>query len=63
METATKLKNSYKELKENFSLLSDEPMKNHTSIKIGGPADLFTMPETQNEFVNLIKIIVYHLMI
>ncbi|MCD4743409.1 MAG: UDP-N-acetylmuramate dehydrogenase [Desulfobacteraceae bacterium] len=56
METATKLKNSYKELKENFSLLSDEPMKNHTSIKIGGPADLFAMPETQNEFVNLIKI-------
>ena len=56
METATKLKNSYKELKENFSLLSDEPMKNHTSIRIGGPADLFAMPETQNEFVNLIKI-------
>lgn len=56
METTTKLKSSYKELKESFSLLSNEPMKNHTSIKIGGPADLFAIPETQNEFVNLIKI-------
>lgn len=55
MGTATKFKHSYKELKENFSLLSDEPMKNHTSIKIGGPADLFAMPETQDEFIDLIK--------
>lgn len=54
MENTLKLKNSYKELKENFNLLSDEPMKNHTSIKVGGPADFFAMPETKEEFINLI---------
>lgn len=54
MENILKLKNSYKELKENFNLLSDEPMKNHTSIKVGGLADLFAMPETKEEFINLI---------
>ncbi|MCK5310931.1 MAG: UDP-N-acetylmuramate dehydrogenase [Desulfobacteraceae bacterium] len=54
MERIAKLKDSYKKLKEDFNLLSDEPMKNHTSIKVGGPADLFAMPETNGEFINLI---------
>lgn len=49
------LKSSYKKLKDNFNLLSDEPMKKHTSIQVGGPADLFAMPETKDELVNLIK--------
>lgn len=55
MEKPKKLQNSFKKLKEHFSLLQDEPMKNHTSIKVGGPADLFAMPETKDEFINLIK--------
>ncbi len=54
MENTAKNKNSYKRLKENFKILSNEPMKNHTSIKVGGPADLFAMPETKEEFINLV---------
>ena len=49
------LKSSCKKLQENFTLLSNEPMKNHTSIQVGGPADLFAMPKTKDELVNLIK--------
>ncbi|MCK5099141.1 MAG: FAD-binding protein, partial [Desulfobacteraceae bacterium] len=56
MEKPKKLQNSFKKLKEHFSLLQNEPMRNHTSIKVGGPADLFAMPVTKDEFINLIKI-------
>ncbi len=54
MEDTKQIENSFKKLKENFNLLSDEPMKNHTSIKVGGPADLFATPETKEEFINLV---------
>jgi UDP-N-acetylmuramate dehydrogenase len=50
-----KTKDPYKELKDNFNILSDESMENHTSIKVGGPADLFAMPETNNDFISLIS--------
>lgn len=33
--------------KEN--VLQNEPMSNHTTFKIGGPADYFVMPETPNQ--------------
>lgn len=39
-------KQTYSNLAQRFSLLRDEPMKRHTSFKVGGPADLFAMPET-----------------
>ncbi len=51
----TKLNNSYSKLKEQFTLLCNEPMKNHTSMKIGGPADLFAMPETKKELIALVQ--------
>ncbi|MCP3900603.1 MAG: UDP-N-acetylmuramate dehydrogenase [Desulfobacteraceae bacterium] len=54
MENTKQIDSSFKKLKENFNLLSDEPMKNHTSIKVGGPADLFATPETKEEFINLV---------
>ncbi|MBC7087591.1 MAG: UDP-N-acetylmuramate dehydrogenase [Tissierellales bacterium] len=34
----------------------NELMKNHTSFKIGGPADIFIIPETIEELINAIKI-------
>lgn len=37
------------------SILIDEPMKKHTSFKIGGPADFFVMPETFKEVALLLK--------
>lgn len=33
----------------------DEPMKNHTSFKIGGPADVMIIPHTEKEFVDAIR--------
>lgn len=40
--------------KENVFL--DEPMKKHTSFKIGGPADLLVMPESIDELQKVIEI-------
>jgi UDP-N-acetylmuramate dehydrogenase len=39
-----------KNIKEN------EPMKNHTSFKVGGPADLFLMPQTREELQAVLEI-------
>ena len=32
-----------------------EPMSNHTSFKIGGPADILCIPENTDEVTKLIK--------
>ena len=37
-------------------VLTDEPMKQHTTFKIGGPADFFLVPETGEEVGEIIKI-------
>lgn len=45
-------------LRENFkmsTLLFDEPMKGHTSFKIGGPADLFFIPKTVAQIKEMIR--------
>ncbi|EYE88606.1 UDP-N-acetylenolpyruvoylglucosamine reductase [Fervidicella metallireducens AeB] len=34
----------------------DEPMKNHTSFKVGGPADILVTPETISEISNIIRL-------
>lgn len=36
-------------------ILFDEPMKNHTSFKIGGPADIMIIPSSEGEIVESIK--------
>lgn len=41
--------------KEN--ILIDEPMKNHTSFKIGGPADILVTPTDENQLKEIIKYI------
>lgn len=44
---------------EEDELFFDEPMKNHTSFKIGGPADLFFVPKSIDhieEMLNYLKI-------
>lgn len=35
----------------------DEPMKNHTTFRIGGPADLFAAPKTEEQLQTVVKII------
>lgn len=37
-------------------VLYDEPMKNHTSFKIGGPADVMIIPSNLDELRNAVKI-------
>lgn len=36
-------------------LLRDEPMSRHTSLKVGGPADLYAVPEDADDLQNLLK--------
>lgn len=36
-------------------ILFDEPMKNHTSFKIGGPADVVIIPDNEDDIVNAIN--------
>ena len=32
-----------------------EPMKNHTSFKIGGPADILVIPDKSKDIINIVK--------
>jgi UDP-N-acetylmuramate dehydrogenase len=41
---------------ETENIFVDEPMKNHTSFKVGGPADVLVTPESYEEVVNIIKL-------
>ena len=34
-----------------------EPMKEHTTFRVGGPADLFIMPKDAEELKDVIKIL------
>jgi len=38
------------------TVLVDEPMRKHTSYKIGGPADFYISPRNETEIENLIKL-------
>ena len=35
---------------------TDEPMKQHTTFKIGGPADYFLMPDKDTDVGRIVKI-------
>lgn len=37
-------------------VLFDEPMKNHTSFKIGGPVDVMIIPNNENEVVEAVRL-------
>lgn len=49
---------NYKELYENKDfgqILYDEPLKDHANFGIGGPADVFVLPKTQSQLVELLR--------
>lgn len=53
-------KNKYIKLFEdkNFgNILFNEPMKNHTSFKVGGPADVMIIPKNEEDIINSIKFV------
>src|SRR5699024_2800707 len=42
------------EIVKEEQILVDEPMKNHTSFKIGGPADFLILPKSVEEIKNIV---------
>lgn len=38
------------------TVLIDEPMKNHTTFKIGGPVDIMILPNSQEEIVKAVEV-------
>ena len=52
----TDIENILKEKFEDNQLLFNEPMKRHTSFKIGGAADILVLPKSIEEIVFLIKL-------
>ncbi|KAB3533519.1 UDP-N-acetylmuramate dehydrogenase [Alkaliphilus serpentinus] len=50
------LRKQFIEVIKEENVLQDEPMKNHTSFKIGGPADFLLLPKTIDEIQGIIHI-------
>lgn len=50
-----KIISSLKKAIPGIDVFKDEPMSNHTSFKIGGPADIFISPKTEEEAVSSIN--------
>ncbi len=48
--------NQLKEVISEDKILFNEPMKNHTTFRIGGPADVFIVPETIEDIEKVCKI-------
>ncbi len=43
-------------LRQEFSLVADEPMARHTSFKVGGAADLFAAPSSREELIRMVTL-------
>ncbi|OPJ54980.1 UDP-N-acetylmuramate dehydrogenase [Alkalithermobacter paradoxus] len=43
------------EILDKEDILRDEPMKNHTSFKVGGPADILVTPRNEEQIVDIVK--------
>ena len=55
MKSYLALVDEFKEIVGESNVLVDEPMKNHTSFKVGGPADILVIPGDYEEVRKLIK--------
>ncbi len=51
-----KILDGLKNIVDKDQILFDEPLSKHTTFEIGGPADLFIMPKTTIELVDIIKL-------
>jgi UDP-N-acetylmuramate dehydrogenase len=38
------------------NIKTDEPMKNHTSFKVGGPADILVKPQNELQIKDVLKL-------
>ena len=50
------IKQRFQEILGNDRVLENEPMSKHTTFRIGGPAELFIMPETIGEIAQVIAV-------
>ncbi len=41
-------------------IMTDEPMSKHTSFKVGGPADIYVVPQNKEEFIDVLNILTIH---
>jgi UDP-N-acetylmuramate dehydrogenase len=46
---------SIREIVPDSDILLDEPMKNHTSLKVGGPADIMVLPRNEKSLTDIVK--------
>ncbi len=49
------LNENYQQFREQFSLLSMEPLKKYTTFRVGGPADLLAVPGSVQQLKDLLK--------
>ena len=47
---------NYIENNTKSKVLTNEPMKNHTTYGIGGPADLFVFPSNKEDLIKVFEI-------
>ena len=52
----TKIYTSMKEFLQENQIKTNEPMKKHTSFRIGGPAEIMVFPTNPEEICSIIKI-------
>ena len=50
------IKQRFQEILEDNRILEAEPMSRHTTFRIGGPAELFVVPETVDEIAKIIAV-------
>ncbi len=48
--------NALSEFLPSGRLFTEESMAKHTTFRIGGPAEIFTLPQTTDEFIKIINI-------
>ncbi len=62
MEYQSKINELYKDMTSNLRgrVLKDEPLKNHTYFKIGGPAGILAEPENTEDLETVLKLIKKH---
>ncbi|WP_019230461.1 UDP-N-acetylmuramate dehydrogenase [Sedimentibacter sp. B4] len=62
MEYQSKIYELYKDMTSNIKgrVLKDEPLKNHTYFKIGGPAGILAEPENTEDLKTVLKLIKKH---
>ncbi len=62
MEYQSKINNLYEDITSSVRgrILRNEPLKNHTYFKIGGPADILVEPEDTEDLKTVLKLIKKH---